>query len=105
VALKKEFYNLCALNQLQGNMENVAVGEKSGMATLWVPHHETWQATIVESEMNELKDKNNLEKIEVPVISVDEYLAKSGLHPDFMKIDTEGNEINGLKGAVLTFRS
>jgi FkbM family methyltransferase len=104
-SLKKDFDYLCTLNQFNGKMENVAVGEKKSTATLWIPLNETWEATIVESELHNLKEKKHLEKLEVTVISVDEYVAKSGLQPDFIKIDTEGNEINVLKGALTTIHS
>jgi FkbM family methyltransferase len=40
-----------------------------------------------------------LERICVPTVTLDSYLALHRLHPDFVKIDTEGAEIRVLRGA------
>jgi FkbM family methyltransferase len=102
--LKKEFEYLCDLNQVHGAMENVAMGDKNGTAILNIPANESWNSAISDNESHVIADNSQFEKIEVPVITVDEFVSKSGLHPDFIKIDTEGYEINVLKGALNTIK-
>lgn len=104
-ALKKDFDYLCHLNQVEGNLQNVAVSDKSGTATLLIPLNETWDATISDEAEEILKDRKQVERIEVPVITIDEFVMNSGLKPDLIKIDTEGNEINVLKGGLSTIQS
>lgn len=103
-ALKKDFDYLCKMNHLPGQMENVAVGDKSGVAILNIPVNETWNSVISENDNNAVAGNSIIEKIQVPVFTVDEFMAKTGLRPDFIKIDTEGYEINVLKGALKTIR-
>jgi FkbM family methyltransferase len=103
-ALKKDFDNLCSLNQLKGNLQNMAVGEKSGTATLLIPLNETWDATISENGAEILKDRKEVEKVEVPVITIDEFVSKNNKIPELIKIDTEGNEIHVLRGGINTIK-
>jgi FkbM family methyltransferase len=103
-ALKRDFDYLCKLNNVQGQMENMAVGDKTGTATLTIPVNETWNSVLSESENNVLADINKFEKIQVPVTTVDKFVAETNLHPDLIKIDTEGYEINVLKGAQHTLK-
>lgn len=99
-SLKNEFDFYCSVNNINGNMVNAALGEKSGKATLWIPVGEPWESSIVETEMEELKLKYELEKLEVPLITIDEYSFANNLYPDLIKIDTEGNELNVLNGMI-----
>jgi FkbM family methyltransferase len=103
-ALKKDFDNLCKLNNVQGHMENMAVGDKSGTATLTIPVNETWNSVLSESDSNTLAVNNEFEKIQVPVTTVDKFVSETNLHPNLIKIDTEGYEINVLKGAQHTLK-
>ena len=45
---------------------------------------------------------NTAHTIIVPTIRVDEYVDRSGLEPNVMKIDVEGSELSVLKGSSLT---
>ena len=96
---KFEFENLCRLNNLSGEMENIAIGEKEISAELWFPERDTWLGTIVQEIKDDLNQQHDLRSIRVPVIPLDQYVKKTGLQPDLIKIDTEGNELNIIKGA------
>ncbi|MEO6613348.1 MAG: FkbM family methyltransferase [Chitinophagaceae bacterium] len=98
--LKIQFENLCQLNNLAGNMESYAIGDTKGAVNLFFPTDATWLGTIVNSEVDFLKGSHELQKIEVPLITLDEYVQTHKIQPDLIKIDTEGNEINVLRGAT-----
>jgi len=100
--LKKEIEELCRFNGYEPNVVDAAVGNKKGEAVLWIPPGETWEATIVETEAAALGEKHKLEKVTVAVTTVDDYVSESGLDPQLLKIDTEGNELNVLEGSVKT---
>lgn len=99
--LKKEFDLYCNLNNVKGEMEMLALGEKNGIVKLRFQSHETWNGTVTENGTESLNGEQ-METLDVPLTTMDDYIEKSGLRPDFIKIDTEGNEINVLKGARKT---
>jgi FkbM family methyltransferase len=98
---KQEFEKFCELNNLAGQMESVAVGEKNGTVDFWFPEKATWLGTILESTKENLKEFE-LQKITVPLISLDNYTHEFSFFPDLIKIDTEGNEVSVIKGASRT---
>ncbi len=98
---KEKFNQFCQINNPSGQMESVAVGEREGTVDFWVPEKATWLGTIVESTKNGLQEFD-LEKFQVPLISLDSYTAKNELFPDLIKIDTEGNELSVINGATKT---
>lgn len=100
--LKKEFDLYCSMNNVKGQMENIAMGEKRGIVNLWFQPHETWNGTIVDSVAGKLKEGEQPIKLEVMLITLDEYVQQNNIQPDLLKIDTEGNEINVLNGAIKT---
>lgn len=101
---KEQFNQFCQLNNFSAQMKTVAVGDRNGTVDLWFPENATWLGTIVETTKNSLQELN-LEKLQVPLISLDSYTIKSGLYPDLIKIDTEGNEISVIKGATETIKT
>lgn len=98
--LKKQFDLFCELNNVRGNMENYAIGDKTGTVDFWYPENASWLGTIVTEAADSLKGHHNLEKLTVPLITLDGYTEEKGIQPDLIKIDTEGNEINVLRGAT-----
>jgi FkbM family methyltransferase len=104
-ACKKEFEEFCRLNKIDGKMEAVAIGAENKTVDFWFPKRETWLGTLVDTTKDFLSQNYDLEKIKVSLITMDEYTQKTGLNPDLIKIDTEGNELSVIRGAVNTITS
>lgn len=102
--LKKEFDLYCSLNNVQGTTETLALGDKNGMVRLSFQAHDTWNGSIVDSTVEKFKGEQ-VQTLEVPLTTLDDYIAKTSLTPDLIKIDTEGNEINVLNGALKTLKT
>lgn len=94
------FDNICQLNKFEANVENTAVAENSGKAEFWFPEKDTWLGTMVSETANNLTQNYDLSKTTVEVLSLDQYVRKTGNSPDLIKIDTEGNELSVIKGAM-----
>ena len=76
-----------------------AVGEKSGKATLYSPQRGSAYAALVPGRDGYVQ-KMQFSGEEVDVITIDEFLeAESIERVDFMKVDTEGNDLAVLRGA------
>lgn len=99
------FEELCRLNGFDGEAEKVAVGDRNEIVGFWFPTKHTWLGTMVDSTRELLSTEHELEKIEVRLITVDSYAAQRELKPDLIKIDTEGNELNVVRGAISTIRT
>jgi FkbM family methyltransferase len=97
-----EFMNTCKLNDVIGDLVPVAVGERPDEAEFWFPLRETWLGSMVESTREAMVRDHKVHKINVRIITLDEFVASSEMRPDLIKIDTEGNEINVLRGARRT---
>lgn len=75
-------------------INNFAIGDKVGTAKLFSGAKASVNATLVESEENELQST------QVEVQTIDQYCGVMNVERiDFLKVDTEGFEINVLKGA------
>ena len=96
------FRRFLQLNSLQGRWEPVAVGEGRSNAELVFPKNDTWNGSLQKNYQQELAAYKDLISIQVPVISVDDYVSETNIWPDIIKIDTEGFELNVLKGARKT---
>ncbi len=102
---QKIFRELCELNNFSEKMQDVAVSNIAGKVDFWFPEKDTWLGTIVTDNAKNLSETYNLEKTSVSLITIDDYVKKSGVSPDLIKIDTEGNELNVLKGASWVFET
>ena len=79
-------------------VENLAVSAEKGKLTLFVPQHGSKTspgATLNSAKPNEI----DCTEIKVQVVTLDEYCAKHDLHPNLIKIDVEGFELEVFKGA------
>jgi hypothetical protein len=85
-------------------MEILALGDKTGTVRLSFQSHDTWNGSIVDATIESFSGEA-VETIDVPMTTLDDYVAGSGIQPDLLKIDTEGNEIFVLAGADKTIRS
>ena len=89
-------YQLIEKNIEINNFTNVvlvkkAVCAKSGNTTLY----------LMESSAHNTLRKDHpqtIDKIDIDLISLDDYFKTLSIIPDFIKMDIEGNEINALKG-------
>lgn len=79
------------------SIEKSAVGSSSGTTTMY---------RSAADGMSRLAEQNSLldatEPITVPVITIDDFCARTGLEPDWILIDIEGFELAALHGAART---
>lgn len=71
------------------------VGEAEGKCSLAYDPQETWSGKI----MTDTNHQTNTQSVEVEMTTLDEYWQTTGLLPELIKIDTEGFELNVLKGS------
>ena len=81
-------------------IEKSAVGSSSGIATMYRSAADGMSRL---AEQNRLLDST--ERITVPVITIDDFCARTGLKPDWMLIDIEGFELAALRGAARTIEA
>lgn len=94
------FFEECQkLNDLKGDFINIAIGSKKGNVKLTFPKKKTWLGTISAKENDHVSQFENLKTITVSMDTLDSYSQSNNLIPDLIKIDTEGFEIEVLKGA------
>ncbi len=78
-------------------IEKGAVGSSSGTTTMYCSAADGMSRPV---EQNSLLD--SAERITVPVITIDDFCARTGLEPDWILIDIEGFELAALRGAART---
>lgn len=86
---------------------NCAVGDRSGRQMLYDRCSEggTMHASIIREVIEDIHKVQSSES-EVKVITLDEFIAENGLiRVDLLKVDTEGYELNVLKGGAKAIRS
>ncbi len=77
-------------------IEKVAIGGAPGTATLYRARADGMSRL---GEPNKLL-RDRVEPIEVPVTTIDEFCARTGLTPDWLLIDIEGFEFAALLGTL-----
>lgn len=96
---KPVFYDLLNANKLEGKLENIAVGDKASVAELVFPKTDTWYGTLDTNYQKEIESLEEINHMRVEIITLDEFVEKNKIIPDIIKIDTEGFELNVIKGA------
>ena len=87
-----------------GNVKfyNMGIGEHKGNLTLYdrADHNGSAHASLYKEVISDIH-KQKYTEIDVSVETLDEIASKEGIrYIDFLKIDTEGNELSVLKGAA-----
>ena len=100
----KYFDQLASENELQYNLENVAISDKPGNLNLVFPERDTWMGSIADSYQSNFQNFENVTSLEVPAITLDDYTDQHDLSPGLIKIDTEGFEVNVLRGGIKTIK-
>ncbi|WP_338812533.1 FkbM family methyltransferase [Bernardetia sp. Wsw4-3y2] len=93
------FDKMATINNLSYNLEKVAVGDKESRETLIFPEKDTWLGSITKEYASTINTFEKVKSIEIDVITLDNYTKSKNSIPDFIKIDTEGFEINVIEGA------
>lgn len=96
------FEAMLQANGLTARLENFAVGETNAHANLVFPKNDTWNGSIESDFQEKLPDHGDLKTIDVEIIRLDDFTAQENLYPSLIKIDTEGFELNVLRGARQT---
>lgn len=93
------FRALCAANGVACELEPVAVGDRPDRAVLAFPEGRTYLGTVVPDVRGAWRGAA-VRTLTVPQVALDAVVAKLGVVPDLVKIDTEGAELAVLRGAV-----
>lgn len=96
------FEAMLQANGLTARLENFAVGETHSHANLVFPKNDTWNGSIESDFQEKLPDHGDLKTIDVEIIRLDDFTAQQNIYPSLIKIDTEGFELNVLRGAQAT---
>ncbi len=96
------FANVCERNGWRPDVQQLALGDRQGSVSLCFPEREAWLGTVVPSVKKGLEGRADLKTIDVEMTTLDAFTERTHLRPDIIKIDTEGNEIHVLRGAMRT---
>jgi FkbM family methyltransferase len=85
--------HVVAVNGLDCTVEEAAIGERDGTATLFISPSDA--STSLRPGFRRAKSERT-----VPLVTLDTYVRSSGLRPSILKIDTETTEPAVLRGAT-----
>lgn len=94
-----DFDRIAMLNNLTYVLEKTALGHEKAHAVLQFPERDSWLGSLSNESQKGLQGYNNVRSIEVDVITLDSYVKQNNISPDLIKIDTEGFELNVIRGA------
>jgi len=97
--LAATFETLARINDLGCEVEPIALGAETGLATLYL------SARTDSSNSLRAGHRAATGTVEVPVERLDAYVARTGRRPQVMKVDTETTEPDVLAGGLETLRT
>lgn len=102
----KRFHQFCASNHVQGEMLDLALGEKKSEVQLVYPENETWLGSTLDEVAKKLfaEFPANTKTITVSQTTLDHLVQEKDLPPDVIKIDVEGGELSVLEGGIQTLQ-
>jgi len=93
------FRKLAARNGVPCDIQHVALGAEEGWAEIFFPEREIWLGSTNPAVQDQLvKGHDRVTMIRVPQTTLDAFTQRDGRQPDLIKIDTEGNESEILRG-------
>lgn len=98
------FIELCRINHVTPQLQPLALGASDGLVELAYPERNTWDGSINTQVIGRLAAVQSLVREHVRQTTVDAYLPRMAHRRVLMKTDTEGNELNVLRGATKTLR-
>ncbi len=98
------FCKICKLNHVTPKLEPVALGDREGHVELSYPKRDTWLGSTNTEVINKLSLSQELVTEKVEQKTIDGYFPKIGNNRTLIKIDTEGNELSVLRGAMKTLQ-
>lgn len=93
------FREACTINGFTPRWNAVALGAAAGEIELMYPEKETWVGTTVEARSKEIEALGTLIHQRVPLQTLDSFADQVDTQRAFIKIDTEGAELEVLRGA------
>jgi FkbM family methyltransferase len=98
------FKQICKLNGVIPQLEPVALGEKDGYVELSYPERDTWLGSTNPKVKKKLASTQKLITERVKQKKIDDYVPQIEHYRTLIKIDTEGNELSVLRGAIKTLQ-
>ena len=98
------FHELAAINEARLSAHQVALGERSGNATLY-QYGEAGDGSLINSLVADARFPTRFgyrpkKEVDVPCLTLDDFCLEHGIdNVDVLKLDTEGSELAVLKGA------
>ena len=92
------FRTIAELNGVNYDLYPIALGEDESTVELSFPDSETWLGTTVPTVRQAFRVSEPISTVKVRQTTLDLFLDEKQLYPDLLKIDTEGAELNILRG-------